>query len=196
MRVFGLFISTLLLTVTACSTVKVAERGMDGGALFGTASNSRTVKNSTVAADAETEMHTRIEQRRINVEKNSVEVTHESQQLKPLLTSKPAGKVPETKLIKTARKITKKLASQKAPYAILHKDNPEEGSIRWFIYLLLCFIIPPFAYYLIKRESDTPFWICFFCFLLVLSFVGGFSYGLLGLLSIVIALMALFQIEI
>ena len=89
------------------------------------------------------------------------------------------------------RKINKSILFQKNK-----KDNSEEGSIRWFIYLILCFVLPPLAYYLIKRQTDILFWICFFCFLLTTTFFGGFRYGLLGLLSIVIALLTLFQIDI
>lgn len=69
-------------------------------------------------------------------------------------------------------------------------DNP----IMWILLFILCFIIPPLAYYLIRREADLLFWICLICYLLAAGAFGlGFGTGgLVGLISVIIALLALF----
>lgn len=69
-------------------------------------------------------------------------------------------------------------------------DNP----IMWILLFILCFIIPPLAYYLIRGEADLLFWICLICYLLAFGAFGvGFGTGgLVGLISVIIALLALF----
>lgn len=107
------------------------------------------------------------------------------------LNLRNSQEIPAKKVKKEIKKIIETNTIRK-----YNNDNPQEGSIRWFVYLLLCFLIPPLAYYLIKRQTDTLFWVCLLCFLLTSTFLGGFQYGLLGLLSIVIALLTLFKIDI
>lgn len=92
---------------------------------------------------------------------------------------------------KTGEKQVNKSLKMQAP-----KDNPEEGSLRWILYLILCIFIPPLAYYLIKESADTLFWICLICFLFAFTLFGGSNIGLLGLISIVIALLALFNVNL
>jgi len=113
----------------------------------------------------------------------------------PIMKFKPTGK--QFSELHKAVRFVKKNKSVRHQIAVSKgKDNPDEGSLRWFVYLALCFIIPPLAYYLIKRSTDTWFWICFLCYLLTLTFFNGFRFAIIGLLSVVIALLTLFRIDI
>lgn len=188
------FLFLFSLFAASCHTVKFTERGLAGSGFYQSTSTAYKKHNRTPNATEITKtveeipiVTTEVDSPPIKIE--STQKTTEklgNQLVKP-------GNTPKTKhkVLYTVRKAIKPVSIQKS-----NKDNPEEGSIRWFIYLLLCFVLPPLAYYLIKREADTLFWVCFFCFLLTTTFFGGFRYGLLGLISIVIALLTLFQIDI
>lgn len=200
MRVLSLLSVSLLFAITACNTARIVDRGVEGGAMFGMSSKNRTLKNYTI-------------QNATNVKTNQNDFTTNSftnelsteKATDAANEQKSVGQIPMEKPVKTTihrttqetKEIKHNLRHAKQTFANNSgKDNPDEGSLRWFVYLILCFIIPPFAYFLVKRESDTLFWVCFICYLLAISFLGGFRYGILGLLSIVIALLALFQIDI
>lgn len=94
---------------------------------------------------------------------------------------------PKTGLLGQVKRVSKIKQAVKASSGA---DVPDD-SVMWILYLILCFVLPPLAYYLIRRETDTLFWICLICFLLWGSWFFGFSYGLLGLISVIIALLAL-----
>jgi len=197
MRVLRLLSVSFLFALTACNTAKIVDRGMEGGASFGMSSKNRTVKNYAIpnATNVKTNFTTNSFTNELPTEK-AKEAASEQKSVRQIPTEKPV----KTTIQRTAKK-TKELKHvlRHAKSTLANnsvKDNPDEGSLRWFVYLILCFIIPPFAYFLVKRESDTLFWVCFICYLLAISFLGGFRYGILGLLSIVIALLALFQIDI
>ncbi len=189
-----------VLSLAACKTATVSERGMQGGASFGSPtsdfsypSRSKTApltgdfnrftesKDTAESINPPSEKNVKTEIKGIKQLKNLAKIEQENHSALPL--SMLPG---QYKLVKYKNHMT----------GLPSKDHPNEGSIRWFIYFLLCFLIPPLAYYLIKQTSDTLFWVCLICYLMTLSFFGGFRYGILGLLSIVIALLALFQIEI
>jgi len=200
MRVLSLLSVSFLFALTACNTVKIVDRGMEGGASFGMSSKNRTVKkytipNATNVKTNQTDFTTNSFTNELPTEK-ATEADNEQRSVRQIPTEKSV----KTTIQRTAKKtkeIKHNLLHAKSTLANKSvKDNPDEGSLRWFVYLILCFIIPPFAYFLVKRESDTLFWVCFICYLLAISFLGGFRYGILGLLSIVIALLALFQIDI
>lgn len=197
MRVLSLLSVSFLFALTACNTAKIVDRGMEGGASFGMSSKNRTVKNYTIpnVTNVKTDFTTNSFTNELPTEK-AKEAANEQKSVRQIPTEKPV----KTTLQRTAKKtkeIKHVLRHAKSTLANHSgKDNPDEGSLRWFVYFILCFIIPPFAYFLVKRESDTLFWVCFICYLLAISFLGGFRYGILGLLSIVIALLALFQIDI
>lgn len=90
--------------------------------------------------------------------------------------------------------MTKKQVKQhiKSNAAKNNTQDVPDGTLMWIIYLILCFIIPPLAYYLITRETDTLFWICLLFFLLAGSYLIGIKIGwILGVISVVIALLAL-----
>lgn len=190
-----LFFLCILIVVSSCHTIKYTERG-DGSYGFyptNTATLKKTNNTSSIAIASKQQNYT-------DTKVPADSVTSLTELKTKIIMSGTAtmdiwqpneNKKTTVKPIIQLRKINKSILFQKNK-----KDNPEEGSIRWFIYLILCFVLPPLAYYLIKRQTDILFWICFFCFLLTTTFFGGFRYGLLGLLSIVIALLTLFQIDI
>jgi len=200
MRVLTLLSVFVFFAFTACNSVRVAERGMEGGASFGTSSKrsfgkNHVIPNATKGKNNHSDFNLIAYTDDLPTEKTKT-ANNEQQSWKQIPTEKPVEKTnlhtaQKTKNIKHHLRRSNTTLVKKSG-----KDNPDEGSLRWFVYLVLCFIIPPFAYFLIKRESDTLFWVCFICYLLAISFLGGFRYGILGLLSIVIALLALFQIDI
>ncbi len=200
MRVLTLLSVFVFFAFTACNSVRVAERGMEGGASFVTSSKrsfgkNYAIPNATNVKTNQTDFTTNFFTTELPTEK-ATEAANEQKSVRLIPTEKPVEKTnlhtaQKTKNIKHHLRRSNTTLVKKSG-----KDNPDEGSLRWFVYLVLCFIIPPFAYFLIKRESDTLFWVCFICYLLAISFLGGFRYGILGLLSIVIALLALFQIDI
>lgn len=194
MRVFGLMSIWLIIATTACKSVQISERGISGGSFLST-SPAKTGKkhfqqpladksNFVVSSPTKSESAGAVAASHVNhlASMDKKLSKHAPNRLKAL---------PLRHVIKNAKAHSHAETSLKT-----HKDNPDEGSLRWILYLILCFLIPPLAYFLIKRQTDTLFWVCFFCYLLTITFFGGFRLGLLGLLSIVIALLTLFQIDI
>lgn len=99
-------------------------------------------------------------------------------------------KIPVAKQLSIATQRINNNSNTKKVNSNSTKDVPE-GDIMFILYFILCLVIPPLAYYLIKEQTDNWFWVCFLCFLLALSWLTGFSYGLLGIASVVIAILAL-----
>lgn len=118
---------------------------------------------------------------------NTEEIRNSNNSSPAVLLNKDQLKSPKNGLLNQIRTVSK---IKKAAKASSRADVPDD-SIMWILYLILCFVLPPLAYYLIRRETDTLFWICLICFLLWGSWFFGFSYGLLGLISVIIALLAL-----
>lgn len=199
MKAIGFIAVCIVLSLVACKTTTIAERGMQGGASFGSSSSdfSYPSRSKTVSSPDEGIQSPE--------EKNSIVVYIPSGKIEKfeshgIKQQKSNGRLNQKNIASVAANalhrnstINKNRSNQTS---LNPNDNPSEGSIRWFVYFLLCFLIPPLAYFLIKRSSDTMFWVCLICYLLTLSLFGGFRYGILGLLSIVIALLALFQIDI
>jgi hypothetical protein len=190
----SLFFLTVAIVASSCHSVKYTERGLGGAGFY---SSTTTIPKKHKPSPIETaSLRSDKAGTLISTEVDSacfvIETMKETASKSGIKMVRPnnTGKT-NHRFLTTIRKINKPASIHKN-----NKDNPEEGSIRWFIYLLLCFVLPPLAYYLIKRQTDTLFWVCFFCFLLTTTIFGGFRYGLLGLLSIVIALLTLFQIDI
>ena len=79
---------------------------------------------------------------------------------------------------------------------IKEKDSSLEadGTVEMILIFICCLIIPPLGYYLKKRVTDTWFWVCLLCALLSFSFFFGVGYGILGFVSVVIALLAFFEV--
>ncbi|MEK0421233.1 MAG: hypothetical protein RLZZ161_1084 [Bacteroidota bacterium] len=186
----------VLLSTTACSTVNIVDRGMEGGSMFVTASKHTSTHNRVKVTSSEHEKQSFLESATIlSSEKHpdKVELPCESSVESSSNGLKPASKLHAENAPQRKHKIKETLNSKRNT---VKKDNPDAGSLRWFFYLILCFVIPPIAYFLIKRNTDNMFWICLICFLLTLSFFGGFNYGILGLVSILIALLALLEINL
>lgn len=185
----------LIITGTACQSVKYTDRGALGGS-FSSLPHKATNKHKVVSTSP----------LKISKVETAEEICSLSLKDKHFnSTTSHKGNADGLKNVNQkltsnflTKKSIKKIKQNQRANAVqaFNKDNPEEGSIRWFVYLLLCFLLPPLAYYLIKRQTDTMFWVCLLCFLLTSTFIGGFRYGLLGLISIVIALLTLFKIDI
>lgn len=94
-------------------------------------------------------------------------------------------------LNKSGKKMSMFKAIRKAKKAMKAKKDVDTGNpLIWILLLILCFVIPPLAYFLIKG-TDTMFWICLLCFLIALyGFVLNLAF-IAGVISIVIALLAL-----
>lgn len=195
MRAFFLFSVLMPIIISACKTLNISERGMQGSELLGNSSliSHKNTGNPTLLSDPYfAENNVREAAVKYAADKNETinKYVAPENNLQTLENKRLLSHAVKSQNPNKAAHFIKRLNNKHT------KDNPEEGSIQWFIYFLLCFLIPPLAYYLIKRTSDTLFWVCFICYLMTLSFFGGFRYGILGLLSIVIALLALFQIDI
>jgi len=88
----------------------------------------------------------------------------------------------------------KNKVAEMAKKGLISKANSADvpdSDIQFILYLILCLVLPPLAYYLIKDETDTLFWICLLCFLFTFTWLGGFQLGLLGAISVIIAILAL-----
>lgn len=92
----------------------------------------------------------------------------------------------DKKAVKTMAKKMRKAASA--------EKNSSDGTIEMILIFICCLIIPPLGYYLKKRTTDTWFWVCLICALLSFSWFFGFGFGILGFLSVVIALLAFFDV--
>lgn len=194
MRVFVLMSVWLIIATTACKSVQISERGISGGSFLSTSpakpgkkhSHQPFIDKSNFAASSPTKSDSA-------ESKAAPHVNHLAS-----MDKKPSIHAPNRLKALPLKHVIKNTKAYSHSESALqpHKDNPDEGSLRWMLYLILCFLVPPLAYFLIKRQTDTLFWVCFFCYLLTITFFGGFRLGLLGLLSIVIALLTLFQIEI
>ena len=197
MRTTCLLFALILLIITgsSCQSVKYTDRGNSGGSFsINNSVNSKHHKRTTVSL-----LKTGIEE---TTEKVITPPENDKLVIKPLFFKSTLNGLGYANQ-KTSQESNAKKIKKETKHKIVHQaclktdtDYPEEGSIRWFVYLFFCFLIPPLAYYLIKRKTDTMFWVCLLCYLLTSSFLGGFRYGLLGLISIVIALLTLFKINI
>lgn len=202
-RLYYLLSVAVLLSATACSTVKISERGMEGNAMFGTTA----IKPSQQKKHNDFKTVEVVKLQNIKEDNPFLFPVYAKEVLQSEKTSTHAitEHKNSAKCVKySSKQLLTKSFSKNQPNKISNnnqtnnngKDNPDAGSLRWFFYLILCFAIPPIAYYLVKRETDNLFWICFLCFLLTLSMFGGFRYGILGLISIFIALLALLEIDL
>jgi hypothetical protein len=206
-RVFliGIFI---LLTMGACGSLEITRRYHNRGFQIGFAQrdkknhalpkHEKRINNPKISRDFSSvsqtpskseEGETLVSERQTSPAFADLELKATTPSVKTALTAKKQfihyGKIHQNNAEKQVNKPLKKMAPQ---------DNPDEGSIKWILYLILCIFIPPLAYYLIKRSADTLFWICLICFLFAFTLFGGSRIGLLGLISIVIALLALFNV--
>jgi hypothetical protein len=207
-RVFliGIFI---LLTMGACGSLEITRRYHNRGFQIGFAqrdkknhalpkrekninpkiSSNVPSMNQSQSQPMVEEAETLVSERQTSPAFADLELKSTTPSVKTALTAKKQfihyGKIHQNNAEKQVKQSFKKMAPQ---------DNPDEGSIKWILYLILCIFIPPLAYYLIKRSADTLFWICLICFLFAFTLFGGSRIGLLGLISIVIALLALFNV--
>jgi hypothetical protein len=92
--------------------------------------------------------------------------------------------------IQTFKLAEKAMKSESTKVKAQRSDIPQNDII-FILYFILCLAIPPLAYYLIKEDTDTLFWICLLCYLFTFTWLTGFQFGLLGIVSVVIALLAL-----
>ena len=86
----------------------------------------------------------------------------------------------------------KKVERQKWIHTDKRQDVPD-NDLLFIVYFILCLALPPLAYYLIKEDTDTLFWVCLLCYLFAFTWLTGFQFGLLGAASVVIAILALLK---
>jgi hypothetical protein len=91
-----------------------------------------------------------------------------------------------------AHQTLKKLERQKWIHKNKRQDVPD-NDLLFIVYFILCLALPPLAYYLIKEDTDTLFWVCLLCYLFAFTWLTGFQFGLLGAASVVIAILALLK---
>lgn len=102
-------------------------------------------------------------------------------------------KISKIKAIATVRKAIKETKSAVKSHTTAPKET-NESAIGFILLFILCFIIPPLAYIIHKKQTDGWFWLDLILFLFAISYVFGFTLGLAGLASVVIALLALFDV--
>lgn len=115
-------------------------------------------------------------------------ITHESKTFsttpsQPVHSGKISSKAGLFKQMKAVKQVLKS------------KHNPNESNAEGILFILLfilCFLIPPLAYFLATGDTGTWFIIDLLLFIFGLTWFVGVRYGLAGLLSIVIALLGLF----
>jgi len=210
MKIRLIYALLALLVVSSCGTISVTKRYHNRGFHLDLSRGGNdnqvakaSVKKRSIKAEAATPVVAEIEESSeiVTTEVGNIESANTSVSSIPAdvketkannhaVKSKTSVKIAgllksaiksETGIMKTAAKSVKAKELKDAP----------DGTVMWILYLILCFIIPPLAYYLITRETDALFWICLICFLLWGSYFVGIKFGLLGLISVIIALLAL-----
>lgn len=210
MKIRLIYALLALLVVSSCGTISVTKRYHNRGFHLDLSRGGNdnqvaktSVKKRSIKAEAANPVVAEIEESSeiVTTEGGNIESANTSVSSTPadvnetkanshVVKSKTNVKI--AKLLKSALKPQKEIVktAAKSVKTKEHKDAPD-GTVMWILYLILCFIIPPLAYYLITRETDALFWICLICFLLWGSYFVGVKLGLLGLISVIIALLAL-----
>jgi hypothetical protein len=194
----------MMLVLSSCGSLEVQKRYHQGGfhISFGKAENNSlyakrqqhilpkrvALKHSEPKSEVETAKPVKTDERKMEESAEfQFETKSESADAKPkdvVVSKKYPGHQKQSIFIHNQLKYNRIKHNQ------VNKDVPE-NSIVFVIYFLLCLVLPPLAYYLIKEDTDTMFWVCLLCYLFAFSWLAGFQFGLFGFISVVIAILSL-----
>lgn len=206
--------TAVAMLLASCGTVSITKRYHRGGFQIEfnrngddavqVAGKARTKKQADVIAGQTITPDTKEPYTAIGSEPDEALVTETKQiEARPAGIDKPNAQIiaPKGHALKTMMAVKKVSQQHLQPLKKSLKKNsssPQDAPDRlllWLLFLILCIVLPPLAYILIREEADTLFWICLIAWLIFVGWifnVPALISFLSWIVSVAIALLALF----